>query len=123
MESRRGLRVRNWRDAEERLARGALKVRRVFDASAGGFDSAAFSFAQYNYLQPGEANETHVHDDIEKVYYVIQGEALVQCGEEEARARGGDFFFLPVNVPHSVTNVGDIELQMVVFANRVDAAS
>jgi mannose-6-phosphate isomerase-like protein (cupin superfamily) len=116
------LRVRNWRDAEERLARGQLKVRRVFDASDGGFQSA-FAFAQYNYLQPGEANETHVHDDIEKVYYLIQGECLVKCGTEEAVARAGDFFFLPVAVEHSVTNVGGEEVQMVVFAARVTPAT
>ncbi|HEY7270302.1 MAG TPA: cupin domain-containing protein [Dehalococcoidia bacterium] len=117
----RKLRVRNWREAEERLARGQLKVRRVFDAAEGGFESG-FSFAQYNYLQPGEANETHIHDDIEKVYYVIQGECLVKCGDDEAVAKAGDFFFLPVLVDHSVTNVGQDEVQMVVFAARVPGA-
>jgi mannose-6-phosphate isomerase-like protein (cupin superfamily) len=118
----RNIKVRNWRDAPERLARGQLKVRRVFDASEGGFESDGFSFAQYNYLQPGEANETHIHDDIEKVYYVIQGECLVKCGPEEAVARAGDFFFLPVLVEHSVTNVGTEEVQMVVFAAKVPGA-
>jgi mannose-6-phosphate isomerase-like protein (cupin superfamily) len=111
------VKVRGWRQVEERAARGALKVRRVFDAGEGDFASC-FAFAQYNRLEPGGANETHVHDDIEKVYYVIQGDCRVCCGEEEATATGGDFFFLPVNVPHSVTNVGNIELQMVVFAAR-----
>jgi mannose-6-phosphate isomerase-like protein (cupin superfamily) len=112
------LKVRNWRDAEERLARGQLKVRRVFSASEGGFESS-FDFAQYNRLGPGESNETHVHDDIEKVYYVIQGECLVRCGAEEAQLKAGDFFFLPVRIEHSVHNLGDIEAQMVVFAAKV----
>jgi mannose-6-phosphate isomerase-like protein (cupin superfamily) len=112
------MKVRNWRDAPERLARGQLKVRRVFDAEDGGFESC-FAFAQYNRLGPGESNETHVHDDIEKVYYVIQGACLVRCGEEEARVNAGDFFFLPVRIPHSVHNEGGIEVQMIVFAARV----
>jgi mannose-6-phosphate isomerase-like protein (cupin superfamily) len=112
------IKVRNWREAEERLARGQLKVRRVFDSSEGGFESS-FKFAQYNRLGPGEANETHIHEDIEKVYYVIQGECLVKCGAEEARVTAGDFFFLPVQVEHSVVNVGSVEAQMVVFATRV----
>ena len=114
----RRLKVRNWRDTEERLARGQLKVRRVFDATEGGFESS-FSFAQYNHLGPGEANETHVHNDIEKIYYVIQGECLVKCGGEEARVKAGDFFFLPVAREHSVHNVGAGEAQMIVFAARV----
>jgi mannose-6-phosphate isomerase-like protein (cupin superfamily) len=118
MESKGRLKVRNWRDAEERLARGQLKVRRVFDAAGGGFESS-FSFAQYNRLGPGEANESHVHNDIEKVYYVIQGRCLVKCGDEEATVQAGDFFFLPVNIEHSVLNVGTDEAQMVVFAARV----
>jgi mannose-6-phosphate isomerase-like protein (cupin superfamily) len=114
----RSLRVRNWREVPERPARGQLKVRRVFDAADGGFESC-FGFAQYNYLQPGEANETHNHEDIEKVYYVVQGECLVRCGDHEATVRAGDFFFLPVRLPHSVTNTGSIEAQMVVFAAKV----
>ncbi len=118
---KRKLRVGNWHDAPERVARGQLKVRRVFDASDGGFESG-FGFAQYNYLQPGEANETHIHDDIEKVYYVIQGRCLVKCGPEEATVGPGDFFFLPVLVEHSVINVGTDEVQMVVFAAKVPGA-
>ena len=114
----RKLMVKSWRDVPERDARGGLKTRGVFDASQGGFESS-FSFAQYNYLAPGEANETHIHDDIEKVYFVIQGDVLVKCGEDEATAAAGDFFFLPVAVEHSVTNVGSDELQMLVCAMRV----
>jgi len=118
-EAREGsLKVRNWRDVDERSARGALKVRRVFDAAEGGFQSS-FSFAQFNYIPPGGANETHNHDEIEKVYFVLQGEALVACGSEQARVNPGDFFFLPVKVEHSVANVGAKELQMIVFAARV----
>ncbi len=115
------LKVMNWRDVEERPARGGLLVRRVFDAGAGGFESS-FSFAQYNRIPPGEANEPHLHEDIEKVYYVIQGAGLVRCGAEEARVAAGDFFFLPVRVEHSVANVGIDELQMVVFAANVKPA-
>jgi mannose-6-phosphate isomerase-like protein (cupin superfamily) len=121
MAERRKLKVRNWREADERLARGQLRVRRVFDAGEGGFESG-FRFAQYNYLQPGEANESHIHDDIEKVYYVIQGQCLVRCGDQESIAGPGDFFFLPVLVEHSVTNVGKDEVQMVVFASKVPDA-
>ncbi len=119
-ETVRQMRVKNWKDVPERDARGGLKVRRVFDASEGGFESS-FSFAQYNYLAPGEANETHIHHDVEKVYFVIQGEVLVKCGEQEANATAGDFFFLPVAVEHLVTNVGSNELQMLVCAMRTGA--
>ena len=114
------MRVKSWRDVEERPARGGLLVRRVFDASEGGFESG-FSFAQYNRIPPGEANEPHAHQDIEKVYYVIQGAGLVRCGAEEARVVAGDFFVLPVRIEHSVTNVGADELQMIVFAANVKA--
>ena len=111
------LRVRSWRDVAERPARGGLKTRRVFDAAEGGFESCV-SFAQYNYLPPGEANEAHVHNDIEKVYFVLQGECLVKCGDDEARVTTGDFFFLPARVEHSVLNVGTDEVQMIVVAAR-----
>lgn len=117
-EQTRHLRVNNWREFPERVARGTLMTRRVFSAGDGNFESA-FSFAQYNRLEPGGANETHIHDDIEKVYYVIQGECVVRCGEEEATVKAGDFFFLPVAVEHSLRNTGTVEAQMVVFAVNV----
>jgi len=117
-EGHRALKVRNWRDVDERSARGALKVRRVFDVGEGGFESS-FSFAQFNRIPPGGANETHNHDDIEKVHFVLQGEAVVECGAEQAAVKCGDFFFLPVHLAHAVRNVGANELQMIVFAARV----
>src|SRR5688572_9427704 len=115
------LRIRSWRDVAERSARGGLKTRRVFEAAEVDFESC-LSFAQYNYLPPGEANETHVHDDIEKVYFVLQGECLVKCGDDESRVAAGDFFFLPARVEHSVLNVGTNEAQMIVFAARTAQA-
>jgi mannose-6-phosphate isomerase-like protein (cupin superfamily) len=111
--------VSNWRDFPERSATGGLKTRRVFAADGEDFRSG-FRFAQYNYLAPGEANEPHVHHDIEKVYFVIQGQVLVKCGLEESIAGPGDFFFLPVDIEHSIRNVGPAEAQMTVCAIRTD---
>jgi mannose-6-phosphate isomerase-like protein (cupin superfamily) len=114
------LKVSNWRDFPERSATGGLKTRRVFAAADGEDYRSGFRFAQYNYLAPGEANETHVHHDIEKIYFVIQGKVLVKCGPEESIAGPGDFFFLPVDIEHSVENIGSDEAQMTVCAIRID---
>jgi mannose-6-phosphate isomerase-like protein (cupin superfamily) len=111
------LRVRRAAELEPRVVRG-MTVRALFRAEEGGFASD-FGFALLNSLPPGGANEPHVHEDVEKVYYVVAGEGLVRCGEDEARVSAGDAFFLPVNVQHSVTNTGADELRMAVLAVRV----
>ena len=58
-------------------------------------------------LQPGDTNNMHTHKDAEQVYFVRQGEGVVQVGEEREKVSAGDVVFLPVNVPHGFFNTGD----------------
>jgi len=55
-------------------------------------------------IKPGTTNQMHVHDDQEQVYFVIQGEGVIQIGEEKADVKAGDSIFLPSKVPHGFVN-------------------
>lgn len=107
------LRVRSLADATELLGHGAVHVRPIFFGADAGFESS-LAFVLYNRIAAGESNERHVHDTDEKVYFVVRGEAEVECGPWRRRVRAGDFFFLPAAIEHGIDNVGEEDLELVV---------
>jgi mannose-6-phosphate isomerase-like protein (cupin superfamily) len=104
-------------EVPERESRGALRVRPIFDAASAGFESS-LSFVLWNRIPAGGANELHVHEDIEKVYYFLAGEGEVACGPWTRRVAAGDFLFFPAAIPHMVRNLGADDLAFVVCAAR-----
>jgi mannose-6-phosphate isomerase-like protein (cupin superfamily) len=55
-------------------------------------------------LEPGEAPPLHVHDDTEQVFYVLEGEGLLQIGESARRAavKSGDVVRIPPSTYHRI---------------------
>ena len=71
-------------------------------------DGAA-SEAFYVILEPGEAPPLHVHEDAEQVFYVLEGEATMSVGRDQAetvKLRAGDFVRTPPGTPHAVRATG-----------------
>jgi mannose-6-phosphate isomerase-like protein (cupin superfamily) len=67
-------------------------------------DGAA-SEAFFVILEPGEAPPLHVHDGVEQVFYILEGEATMTVGRDPAETvdlRVGDFVRTPPGVPHAV---------------------
>ena len=104
-------------DVAERESRGDLRVRQIFQAETAGFESS-LSFVLWNRIPAGGANELHVHEDIEKVYYFLAGEGEVACGPWTRSVRAGDFLFFPAAIPHMVRSLGPGDLEFVVCAAR-----
>lgn len=100
-------------------SRGDLRVRRVFEAGSMPFRSG-LQFILHNRLPAGGANERHVHEDVEKVYYFLSGSGTVSCGDETSRVGAGDFLFFPARVPHEIHADGDADLEFVVCAARIE---
>jgi mannose-6-phosphate isomerase-like protein (cupin superfamily) len=44
----------------------------------------------------------HVHED-DEAFYVLEGEYLIRCGDEEFTVGPGGFVFLPAGIPHEQT--------------------
>ncbi len=101
---------------EGRTATG-LFARRVFVAEQGLFESS-FQFVLRNRLPPGDKNVRHVHEDVEKVYYFLEGRGEVSCGPWSRGVQGGDFLFFPANIEHEIENTGDVDMVFTVVAAR-----
>jgi len=58
------------------------------------------------YYPPGTKNELHAHEDMETIYYIVEGEGLVTIGEEKELLKQGDVVFTPRRTKHQVVNQG-----------------
>jgi len=54
----------------------------------------------------------HVHDAKEQIYHFLEGEGLLELGEETHLVRPGDVALIPPHVPHALRNTG---LERLVF--------
>ena len=55
----------------------------------------------------------HLHQSQDEVFYVIEGEFLIQVGDEQFNAKSGDIIFAPRQVPHAFINVGNKPWKMI----------
>ncbi len=67
------------------------------------------------YVAPGERVERHQHEDMEEVFYFLEGKGTMQLAEEMQAVNPGDRVIVPIRVPHVVENTGTRELRFVCF--------
>jgi quercetin dioxygenase-like cupin family protein len=56
----------------------------------------------------------HVHDAKEQIYHVLEGEGLLELGDETHLVRPGDVALIPPHVPHALQNTGMDRLVFIV---------
>ena len=59
-----------------------------------------------NSFEPGQSHALHAHAGMDKVYQVIEGEAVFLLEGNELPATAGDLLVAPEGVPHGVRNSG-----------------
>jgi mannose-6-phosphate isomerase-like protein (cupin superfamily) len=75
---------------------------RITSASTGG---AYCVFEQVT--APGEGVPLHVHSRDDEVYYILEGQYEMQCGERTFTAAAGAMVVIPRGVPHAFRNPAD----------------
>jgi quercetin dioxygenase-like cupin family protein len=78
------------------------------------FDTAN-CFCDLYCLKPGQAQRPHSHAGADKIYYVLEGEATIQIGDEEQMLGPGRIVLAPSEVVHGVRNAGSQPLSLLVF--------
>ena len=71
-------------------------------------------------IKPGGTNRLHSHEDREQIYIILQGEGVMQVGEEKEEAKAGDAIFLPAQIPHGFFNTGKKTAVILLLAAHVD---
>jgi mannose-6-phosphate isomerase-like protein (cupin superfamily) len=64
-------------------------------------------------LPVGSSPPLHVHDDLDDTWYILKGEMLLRCGEEESVVGAGHWVSMPRGVPHTFLVVGDCEARIL----------
>jgi quercetin dioxygenase-like cupin family protein len=64
----------------------------------------------------GEPPPLHVHDGEEEAFYVLDGELVVQVGDDRLTAGPGAFVLVPRGTPHTFQAAGDRPPKMLVIA-------
>jgi mannose-6-phosphate isomerase-like protein (cupin superfamily) len=63
-------------------------------------------------VDPKAVSAPHGHDECE-MFFIIQGEGLMQIDGETERVKAGDTVFIPPFGNHSLTNLGDDRLLFI----------
>ena len=78
------------------------------------FDTDNF-FCDVYCLEPGQFQKVHSHDGPDKVYYVLEGRAMVTVGSEEKELTADEITLAPSGQDHGVKNNTNEKLVMLVF--------
>ena len=73
-------------------------------------------FADLYGLLPGQAQKVHDHADEDKVYMVLEGEAIFTVGEEERKLGAGGVSVAPAGEVHGVRTEGERAVLLVFMA-------
>jgi mannose-6-phosphate isomerase-like protein (cupin superfamily) len=65
-----------------------------------------FLFVGLNSFEPEQEHALHAHAGQDKLYVILEGEGMVQVGEQTELLSAGDAAFAPSGVIHSIRNPG-----------------
>jgi len=66
-------------------------------------------------LKPGQVQKPHVHEGIDKVYYIVEGEGVFRVGDEERVLGRGDAVLASAGQEHGLRNPGPDPLVILVL--------
>ncbi|MCI0419917.1 MAG: cupin domain-containing protein [Acidobacteria bacterium] len=78
------------------------------------FDTANL-FCDLYCLNPGQSQKPHSHRGADKIYYVLEGIATIQVGEEEEMLGPGKIVLAPSDLVHGVRNASQQPLSLLVL--------
>jgi len=78
------------------------------------FDTAN-CFCDLYCLNPGQSQKPHSHAGADTIYYVLEGDATIQVGDEEQVLGPGRIVLAPSEVVHGVRNASSQPLSLLVF--------
>ncbi|MGB0370917.1 MAG: cupin domain-containing protein [Opitutales bacterium] len=65
-------------------------------------------------MAAGATSLKHYHPVVEESYWLVEGQAHLEVGEETIDFKAGDMVQIPVGEPHKITNTGESTLKMIV---------
>ena len=70
-------------------------------------------------VAPGGTTATVSYPAEEQIYYVEEGHGTLQYGDEKAPLKPHDFMYLPVGVPHGISNSANMLIHVIVMGYKI----
>ena len=80
-------------------------------------DSDGRFFLSEFVCETGQEPSTHVHEDEDEIFYVLEGSLAVHCGDRSFDLEPLGCVFLPRGIPHGFTITSDGEVRMLVMTS------
>ena len=64
-------------------------------------------------LDKGVGITPHLHEDVEEVYYILEGSGEVRIGDEVTSVSNGDIIYIPPRKIHTLIQHGDKMLRFI----------
>ena len=75
-------------------------------------DTPRFTFGIIE-IAPGRVLESHVHQDEDDAFYILEGEMTFVVGDERVAAGPGTFVLVPPGVEHGFANEAAVPVRML----------
>lgn len=102
--------VRAREDAVPFLTTDGSTIRSLLDLSVAPVANHSLAEAT---LPPGGMTERHHHRISEEMYYLVEGEALMEIDGRERGVSAGDAILIPPGARHRITNTGPGDLRFL----------
>lgn len=76
--------------------------------------AGTYLYAGLNCLEPGQEHHSHVHPDQDKMYLVLEGQAVATLAGEVHELSPGGLLLAPAGVAHGLRNPGPARLVVLV---------
>lgn len=95
--------VMNIRDAAPFTTKDGSEIRELLADRNSCIRNQSLAEAR---LPPGTQTTKHFHPRTEEIYYLLEGTARMQIGDETRTVGPGDAIAIPPGAAHQITNVG-----------------
>lgn len=66
-------------------------------------------------LNPGQSAEYHLHQRALEIYYILEGEGLMEIEGAKQKVCRDQAILIPPGSKHRITNIGDEQLRLLCF--------
>jgi mannose-6-phosphate isomerase-like protein (cupin superfamily) len=66
-------------------------------------------------VKPGKGTGLHYHEDVDEIFYVMEGNGTAVLGTKSYNIETGDFIFIPKNLDHKIRKYDSSGILKVVF--------
>jgi len=81
--------------------------------------SSQLMFLNEVYVAPGETIAAHQHEDMEEIFYFLEGEGSMQIEEEVQSVVPGVRVIVPIQKVHVLENTGGKQMRFICFGVKI----